>query len=109
MFTFEDIEGKSGFDIKDDKGVFVGDVALTKIGQVETAKDGSYFAVYYRVKMNCIDETMPNYDDLYDFLKELFYVDTGRAGGLFCHRINLFADQWLDDEFVVVAHFGYDV
>ena len=115
MFTFEDNEGRKGFDIKNEKGVCVGDVSLTKIGQVEMSKDGSYFAVYYRVKVDLMDGieyhegAKPTYDDFYDFLHELFYMDTNRPGGLFCHRINLFADQWLDNEYVVVAHFGHDV
>ena len=115
MFTFEDKENRRGFDIKSERGNYLGFLSLLKVGKIDTSNDGSYFAVYYRVRVTesegILDSgaDMPTYDDLYDFFKELFYVDTGRAGGLFCHRINLFADEMLDNEFVVVAHYGYDV
>ena len=111
MFTFEDNqENKKGFDIRNENGALVGTLSLLKIGKLDDAKDGSYFTAYYRMTVEVDDaEQMPTYDDLYDFCYELFYMDTNRAGGLFCHRVSLFKDEVFNGQLVVGAHYGFDV
>lgn len=115
MFTFEEKNERGIFEIENERGIYFGSVSLVKIGEVVTAKDGSYFTVYHKIKIDWLDgiedtgEDKPKYDDFYDFVHELFYMDTDRPGGLFCHRVNLFADEVFDSELVVAVHYGYDV
>ena len=116
MFTFKPQVGNGkGYDIFDDKGRNIATISLLLIGKLDAHRDSSNFDAYYRTivehteSFDGSDVALPTYDDIYEFCADLFYMDTDQPGSLYCHRVSLYQEKVLDNQYVVVGHYGFDV
>lgn len=74
------------------------------IGVIDNGNEGSdqYLLV-------TIDNDFATTEEIeHEFLK-VYYRDTNRAGGYFCHAVTAQKKSYSDHEFIVIIHHRYDV